>query len=49
MSLHIFRLGFRHTNWMGRASANAIILLLLTIPLITILLKSLKSSQREEV
>ncbi len=48
MSLHIFRLGFRHTNWMGRASANAVILLLLTIPLVTILLKSLKTSQREE-
>lgn len=49
MSLHIYRLGFRHTNWMGRASANAIILLLLTIPLVTILAKSLKISQREEV
>lgn len=48
MSLHIYRLGFRHTNWMGRASANAIILLLLTIPLVTILAKSLKISQREE-
>jgi multiple sugar transport system permease protein len=49
MSLHIYRLGFRHTNWMGRASANAIILLLLSIPLVTILSKSLKISQKEEV
>jgi multiple sugar transport system permease protein len=48
MSLHIFRLGFRHTNWMGRASANAIILLLLAIPLVTVLSKSLKVSQRED-
>lgn len=49
MSLHIFRLGFRHTNWMGRASANAIILLLLSTPLITILAKSLKSSHKGEM
>ena len=49
MSLHIFRLGFRHTNWMGRASANAVILLLLSTPLITLLSKSLKSSHKGEV
>ena len=49
MSLHIFRLGFRHTNWMGRASANAVILLLLSTPLITLLSKSLKSSHKGDV
>lgn len=45
MSLHIYRLGFRHTNWIGRASANAIILLFLSTLLTTILLRVLRREQ----
>jgi multiple sugar transport system permease protein len=44
MSLHIYRLGFRHTNWIGRASANAIVLLMLITLLTTVLLRSLRKS-----
>lgn len=42
MSLHIYRLGFRHTNWIGRASANAVILLFLSTLLTTVLLRTLR-------
>lgn len=49
MSLHIYRLGFRHTNWIGRASANAIILLFLSTLLTTILLKTLRRGKTEGV
>ncbi len=45
MSLHIYRLGFRHTNWIGRASANAVILLFLSTFLTTILLRVLRREQ----
>ena len=42
MSLHVYRLGFRHTNWIGRASANAVILLFLSTLLTTVLLRTLR-------
>ena len=42
LGLHIFRLGFRHTNWIGRASATAIILILLATPLITMLARRMR-------
>ena len=42
LGLHIFRLGFRHTNWIGRASANAVILILLATPLITVLARRMR-------
>lgn len=45
MSLHIFRLGFKQTHWIGRASANAVLLLVLTIPIITLLSKNIKYSR----
>jgi multiple sugar transport system permease protein len=44
MSLHIYRLGFRHTNWIGRASANAILLLFVITALTTILLRTMRRS-----
>lgn len=46
MSLHIYRLGFRHTNWIGRSSANAVILLLISTFLTMVLLRSLRKSQK---
>lgn len=49
MSLHIYRLGFRHTNWIGRASANAVILLFLSTFLTTILLRVLRREQSRGV
>lgn len=49
MSLHIYRLGFRHTNWIGRASANAIILLFLSTLLTTVLLRTLRREKPEGV
>ena len=42
LGLHIFRLGFRHTNWIGRASATAVILTLLATPLIMMLARRLR-------
>ena len=45
MSLHIFRLGFKQTHWIGRASANAVLLLILTIPIITLLSRNIKYSR----
>jgi multiple sugar transport system permease protein len=41
-SLHIFRLGFGNMNWIGRASAAAVILMLLATPLITMLAKLMR-------
>lgn len=49
MSLHIYRLGFRHTNWIGKASANAVILLFLSTFLTTILLRVLRREQSRGV
>lgn len=49
MSLHIYRLGFRHTNWIGRASANAVILLFLSTLLTTALLRTLRRGQTKGV
>ncbi|MDI3542738.1 MAG: multiple sugar transport system permease protein [Candidatus Atribacteria bacterium] len=48
MSLHIYRLGFRHTNWIGRASANAVILLMIVTLLTTVLLRIMKRESGEE-
>jgi len=48
MSLHIYRLGFRHTNWIGRASANAVILLILISLLTTVLLKIMRTGVAKE-
>ena len=45
MALHIYRLGFKQTHWIGRASANAIILLFLTIPAVTFLSKKIRYSR----
>jgi multiple sugar transport system permease protein len=42
LSLHIYRLGFQHTGWIGRSSAAAVLLLLLTSVLATYLLKALR-------
>jgi multiple sugar transport system permease protein len=47
MSMHIYRLGFRHTNWIGRASANAIVLLVITIISTTILLRIMRRGTKE--
>ena len=49
MSMHIYRLGFRHTNWIGRASANAIVLLAIITILTTILLRIMRKGTREEL
>ncbi|MBP9015675.1 MAG: sugar ABC transporter permease [Candidatus Atribacteria bacterium] len=48
LSLHIYRLGFRHTNWIGRASANAVILLLVVTLLTTVLLRIMKRESGEK-
>ncbi len=48
MSLHIYRLGFRHTNWIGRASANSILLLFIITLLTTVLLRILRKSEVKE-
>ncbi|HHV61942.1 MAG TPA: sugar ABC transporter permease [Firmicutes bacterium] len=42
LSLHIYRLGFQHTGWIGRSSAAAIVLLLFTTVLSTYLLRALR-------
>lgn len=47
MALHIFRLGFKQTHWIGRASANAVILLFMTIPVITFLSRRIRYSREE--
>ena len=47
MSMHIYRIGFRHTNWIGRASANAIVLLVIITLLTTILLRIMKRGTKE--
>ena len=47
MSMHIYRLGFRHTNWIGRASANAIVLLVITVISTTILLRIMRRGTKE--
>lgn len=47
LSLHIYRLGFRHTNWIGRASANAVILLMIVTLLTTVLLRIMKRESGE--
>ncbi|MEI6156850.1 MAG: sugar ABC transporter permease [Atribacterota bacterium] len=47
MSMHIYRLGFQHTNWIGRASANAIVLLVIITFFTTILLRIMRKSTRE--
>ena len=47
MSMHIYRIGFRHTNWIGRASANAIILLFIITLLTNILLRIMRRGTRE--
>ncbi len=48
MSMHIYRIGFRHTNWIGRASANAIVLLFIVSLLTTILLRIMRRGTKEE-
>jgi multiple sugar transport system permease protein len=48
MSMHIYRLGFRHTNWIGRASANAMVLLVIITILTNILLRIMRRGTREE-
>ncbi|MDK2896504.1 MAG: multiple sugar transport system permease protein [Candidatus Atribacteria bacterium] len=48
LSLHIYRLGFKHTGWIGRASSNAVILLLLITLLVTILLRSMRQTNEGE-
>ena len=47
MSMHIYRLGFRHTNWIGRASANAIVLLVITAISTTVLLRIMRRGTKE--
>jgi multiple sugar transport system permease protein len=47
LGLHIFRLGFRHTNWIGRASATAVILMLLAAPMISVLARRMRRDYRE--
>jgi len=47
MSMHIYRLGFRHTNWIGRASANAIVLLVIITISTTILLRIMRRGIKE--
>jgi multiple sugar transport system permease protein len=49
LGLHIFRLGFRHTNWIGRASATAVILMLLATPMISVLARRMRRDYREGV
>ncbi len=47
MSMHIYRIGFRHTNWIGRASANAIVLLVIITILTTVLLRIMRRGTKE--
>jgi len=47
MSMHIYRIGFRHTNWIGRASANAIVLLVIITILTTVLLRIMRRETKE--
>ncbi len=45
LSLHVFRLGFKQTHWLGRASACAVILLLIIIPIVSNLAKKISYSR----
>jgi len=48
LGMHIYRLGFTLTTWMGRAAANAVVLVLIVTPLITIMSRVI-SRRRTEV
>jgi multiple sugar transport system permease protein len=43
-SMRIFRIGFQHTNWIGRASAYAVIVLLILSPIFSRFTKLVKKS-----
>ena len=40
LSLHVYRLGFAQTGWVGRASATSVVLLILIIVISTVLIRS---------
>lgn len=44
LSLHVFRLAFAQTGWIGRASATAVILLVIVVAFSTILIRFLRKS-----
>jgi multiple sugar transport system permease protein len=47
LSIHSYRLGFVNTGWIGRASATAVILTLLTVVISNIMIKQLQKSYQE--
>lgn len=49
LSLHIYRVGFEHTGWIGRSSAVAIVLLLLASLIVTAFTRVVNRSRRETV
>jgi multiple sugar transport system permease protein len=44
-SMRIFRIGFQHTNWIGRASAYAVVILLVLSPLFSRFTKLVKENR----
>lgn len=47
LSLHVYRLGFAQTGWVGRASATAVVLLLLIIVFSQLLVRQLRKGVEE--
>lgn len=47
LSLHIYRVGFEHTGWIGRSSATAIVLLLLATLIVTLFTRVVNISRRQ--
>lgn len=48
LSLHIYRVGFQHTGWIGRSSATAIVLLLLATAVVGTFLRVIRRRPLDE-
>jgi multiple sugar transport system permease protein len=47
LSIHAYRLGFVNTGWIGRASATAVVLSLLTVAISNVMIKQLQKAYKE--
>jgi len=47
LSIHAYRLGFVNTGWIGRASATAVVLTILTIVISNVMIKQLQKAYKD--